>query len=87
MSEIIEDSSEMSGLILRSSVCGNLRTVKESYSNLPSRQEVILENEIKFDTITCLMAAWQQAGFEWGGREVSPSYRQFNKTPYRTFHL
>ena len=87
MSEIIEDSTELSGVLLRVSVCENPRTVRESHPYLTSRQEVILENVLKFDTITCLIAACPQAGFEWGGREVSPSYRKFIKTPYRTIRL
>ena len=87
MSEIIEDSTELSGVFLRVSVCENPRTAVKSYPYLTSRQEVILENGLQFDKITCLIAACPQAGFEWGGREVSPSYRKFIKTPYRTFHL
>ena len=86
MTETIEDSSEMSGVLFRMAVCSILRTVRMSYTHISSLQKVIDCNDLLFDKITCLMVARSRATaqrvtltgglqIEWGGREVSPSYR------------
>lgn len=98
MTETIEDSPEMSGVLFRVAVCSFLRTVRKLYPYMSSLQKVMSCNELLFDKITCLIAALSRATaqratltgglqIDWGGREVSPSYRQLNKTPYRTIHL
>ena len=85
MSEKIEDSTEMSGILLHWAVCKKMRTVRVSYPHSLSRQEGNFENELLFSNNTCLIAAlragMQRTSYtrdpqiEWGDREVSPSYR------------
>ena len=87
MTETIEDSSEMSGVLFRMAVCSILRAVRLSYTHISSLPRVISCNEMLFDKITCLMVARTRATaqrvtltgglqIDWGGREVSPYYRQ-----------
>lgn len=90
MSEPIEDSIAMSGVLLRVAVCSILRAVRKTYPFTSSLQKVQNCNELLFDNNTCLMSACLRAvaqrvrvmtdpQIEWGGRVVSPSCFQYCK--------